>query len=651
MKRISRLFNNSTRLARTLLVLLLALYQGCGGGGGGGGGAPPAPAAAGNVEIALADSPSSSLQRIALNVVSVRFNPSTNLQISETDKKWESILPQPPRSGVGSSEAIIDLNSLAVQAQIFNTGQLKTKTFGQVELVLDPIAPGSVVPVCSPATLDGLPALPGEGCISYPMKLLKPGTNLRAPISLTVKSKQLSMIVLDITPMIVSVPADSNGSYTINPAMTVAQVNKFLTTVSGTVVKGAAKETITAEIAGTDQIVATVNTQKNGTFTLGLPAAAAPPGTAYDLFAAGQNTSFFPLANKVFMPGVVSLGDLTPHRPQPGATLSGTIVDKCTGVGIQGVTLDLLTPGTNDTSANCAMTPPTGCVVVATTATTAGGSYTVINPATSFNPIPAGAGTKYTFRISASGYDSLITPIDSTSTNLKCPDSGATDKKCNFSLTRGIINGKVTLLAANPGAPLSVMVMAEQSGTNNIAGVTTATIPNGSTFAAFSIMVPTKENVGTLDLFASAKDLFGGTPEQATGHTIAVLQGVTPPDMATAACTTPVSLVSDLGPMDCLGHGSVSGMASTFDQNTTIVLSKGGVQLMQSQVGSGGVYNFCAPADTYKLQRFESGIPVLSSTTIALTAPKLISTPCSSICTPAPGMCFLCANTPGITVP
>jgi hypothetical protein len=103
--------------------------------------------------------------------------------------------------------------------------------------------------------------------------------------------------------------------------------------------------------------------------------------------------------------------------------------------------------------------------------------------------------------------------------------------------------------------------------------------------------------------------------------------------------------------MDCLGHGSVSGMASTFDQNTTIVLSKGGVQLMQSQVGSGGVYNFCAPADTYKLQRFESGIPVLSSTTIALTAPKLISTPCSSICTPAPGMCFLCANTPGITVP
>src|SRR5713101_5210219 len=173
MKRISRLWTNSTRLARILLVLLLASYQGCGGGGGGGGGAPPAPVAAGNVEIALADSPSSSFQQMVLNVVSVRFNPSTDLHVSESDKKWESILPQPPRSGLSPNEAIIDLNSLAIQPQIFNTGQLKTKTFGQVELVLDPIAPGSVVPVCSPAVLNGLPALPGEGCISYPMKLLK----------------------------------------------------------------------------------------------------------------------------------------------------------------------------------------------------------------------------------------------------------------------------------------------------------------------------------------------------------------------------------------------------------------------------------------------------------------------------------------------
>src|SRR5229473_6385694 len=296
MKRISRLWTNSTRLARILLVLLLALYQGCGsgGGGGGGGGAPPAPVAAGNVEIALADSPSSSFQQIVLNVVSVRFNPSTNLQISETDRKWESILPRPPRSRLSPNEAIIDLNSLAIQPQIFNTGQLKTKTFGQVELVLDPIAPGSVVPVCSPA-------VPGEGCISYPMKLLKPGTNLRAALSLTVKSKQLSMLVLDITPTIVSGPADSNGFYTIDPTMTVAQVNNFLATVSGTVMKGATRnEKITAEIAGTNQIVTTVNTQKGGTFTFGLPAAAA--GTAYDLFASGPNTSFFPLANEVFTP-------------------------------------------------------------------------------------------------------------------------------------------------------------------------------------------------------------------------------------------------------------------------------------------------------------------------------------------------------------
>jgi hypothetical protein len=649
MKRISQLWTNSTRLARILLVLLLASYQGCGGGGGGGGkgGAAPAPAAAGNVEVALADSPSSSFQQLALNVVSVRFNPSSNLNISESDKQWETILPQPPSSGLSPNEAIIDLNSLAMLAQIFGTGRLKTKTFGQVELVLDPIAPGSVVPVCSPV-------VPGEGCISYPMKLLKSGTNLRAAISLKVKSNQLSTLVLDITPTIVSVPADSNGSYTIDPTMTVALVNNFLATVSGTVVKGATNnEKITAEIAGTNQIVITVSTQANGTFTLGLPAVAA--GTAYDLFASGPNTSLVPLANEVFTPGATSLGDLKPHKPQAGATLSGTIVDKCTGVGIQGVTLDVLTPGTNHAGADC-KTPATGCVVVATGATTAGGSYQVpsvkgVTPPP-FNQIPAGTGTKYTLRISASGYDSVITSIDSATTILKCPDSGATDKKCNFSLTRGQINGNVTLAAMNTGSPLDVLVMAEQSNTNNLAGVTTATIPTGSTSTPFTLLVPTNKTVvaTTLDLFASAKDQFGGKPEQATGHTIAVLPGVMPPDMGTA-CTTPV-LSSDLGPMACVGHGSVSGTASLFDQNTMIVLSKGGVQLMESQVSAGGAYNFCAPADTYKLQRFESGIPVLSSTTIALKAPSLISTPCSSICaTGTPNTCFLCANTPGITVP
>jgi hypothetical protein len=649
MKRISQLWTNSTRLARILLVLLLASYQGCGGGGGGGGkgGAAPAPAAAGNVEVALADSPSSSFQQLALNVVSVRFNPSSNLNISESDKQWETILPQPPSSGLSPNEAIIDLNSLAMQAQIFGTGRLKTKTFGQVELVLDPIAPGSVVPVCSPV-------VPGEGCISYPMKLLKSGTNLRAAISLKVKSNQLSTLVLDITPTIVSVPADSNGSYTIDPTMTVALVNNFLATVSGTVVKGATNnEKITAEIAGTNQIVITVSTQANGTFTLGLPAVAA--GTAYDLFASGPNTSLVPLANEVFTPGATSLGDLKPHKPQAGATLSGTIVDKCTGVGIQGVTLDVLTPGTNHAGADC-KTPATGCAVVGTGATTAGGSYQVpsvkgVTPPP-FNQIPAGTGTKYTLRISASGYDSVITSIDSATTILKCPDSGATDKKCNFSLTRGQINGNVTLAAANSGSPLDVLVMAEQSNTNNLAGVTTATIPTGSTSTPFTLLVPTNKTVvaTTLDLFASAKDQFGGKPEQATGHTIAVLPGVMPPDMGTA-CTTPV-LSSDLGPMACVGHGSVSGTASLFDQNTMIVLSKGGVQLMESQVSAGGAYNFCAPADTYKLQRFESGIAVLSSTTIALKAPSLISTPCSSICaTGTPNTCFLCTNTPGITVP
>jgi hypothetical protein len=166
--------------------------------------------------------------------------------------------------------------------------------------------------------------------------------------------------------------------------------------------------------------------------------------------------------------------------------------------------------------------------------------------------------------------------------------------------------------------------------------------------------VPTTSTVATtLDLFASAKDQFGGKPEQATGHTIAVFPGVTPPAVGTA-CMTPVTLPMDLGPMNCAGHGSVSGTASTFDRNTTIALSKGGVQLMQSKVGAGGAYNFCAPPDPakYTLERFESETLMSSIPMVTLNLPSLIPTPCSSICiTGTPNTCFLCANTPGIAGP
>jgi hypothetical protein len=215
------------------------------------------------------------------------------------------------------------------------------------------------------------------------------------------------------------------------------------------------------------------------------------------------------------------------------------------------------------------------------------------------------------------------------------------------------------LTAPNTGSPLDVLVMAEQSNTNNIAAVTTVTIPTGSTLAAFSLLVPTTNTIPTLDLFASVQDQFGGVPQQATGHSIAVMQGVPSPPAA-SACMTPVTLAT-LGPMTCEGHGSLSGTASTFDRNTTIILSKDGVQLMQSKVDAGGVFNFCAPADPaagYAVQHFENvtpfegGMSVGPPTMFILTAPSLIPTPCSSICnTGTPATCFLCANTPGIVVP
>jgi hypothetical protein len=116
--------------------------------------------------------------------------------------------------------------------------------------------------------------------------------------------------------------------------------------------------------------------------------------------------------------------------------------------------------------------------------------------------------------------------------------------------------------------------------------------------------------------------------------------------------------------MQCAGHGSIMGSTTPFDDGTTVVLSKSGVQLMSTGLGpTGGTvpgqFSLCAPADPapYELQRFEANPPAAQPSPVGTPVPQLmapplqIAQPCNSICGTGSGQCLVCVNNPGVKVP
>ena len=148
------------------------------------------------------------------------------------------------------------------------------------------------------------------------------------------------------------------------------------------------------------------------------------------------------------------------------------------------------------------------------------------------------------------------------------------------------------------------MVIAEDSGTTNLENFTMVTIPKGGTSAPFTLTVPTL--VSSFDLIASAEDSYQGAAVvqnqgsalPITGHSIAVLSGVLPETTG-----------NQLGPLNCLGYGSISGsLASAPDSGTTVRLLQDDttknppvpVAIIETQVGAAGgrtvgPFSFCVP--------------------------------------------------------
>jgi len=652
---------------------------------------------AGVIVIALTGTPPSpsppntpGFQSLSFNVLAVKLNPSTDPNIfqNQGDPNWTTIpvspgvglnntgtvdvftqlatlfnlnssfglnsyAPNPAGAGTGPSELQVDINQIQTVPQLFNSYLVPANTYHAIELVLDGSNAGTVVPTCLETPQSML-----EGCIASQISLTDPSqyltTSSNAGVSVPLNG--LATLVINITPVTSGVqsfagaPGFSGGLYQFSPSISLppTAVN-YLGLVTG---PGYGATRVAAQLAGTGQVVETT-TLGGGLYQLPLPASV--NGTLYDLVGSGPGFAYSFAHNVLVKRNQVQTVQLGAAAAGQVA-LSGKVTDGCSGMPLQGATLEIVAP-TPGSGADCTQVPtPSACVVLTSANTDDTGTYPM-SPSNfvvqGFNSVPNGS---YTMVVSDAGYDTVASSL-SVSGGAAC--SAGTGGLCNFALGRSQIQGLVTISppVSSPRA-LNVLVTAEDHGTHNIENVALATVPIGSSAAPFTMFVPEASSVSSLDLYATVSDYFNGLPEKSSGHTIAVVSAFAP----AARCGT--AGVHPILSMQCAGHGSIMGSTATFDDGTSIVLSKNGVQLMSTGVGpTGGTvpgqFSICAPADPapYQLQRFEANPPAAQPSPVGTPVPELmtpplqVAQPCNSICGTGSGQCLVCVNNNNVKVP
>jgi len=646
---------------------------------------------AGTIVIALTGNPPTphlpetpGFQSLSFNVLAVKLNPSTDPNIfqDQSDPNWTTIPvapgvglnntgtvdvftqlatlfnlntngPNPAGAGTGPSELQVDINQIQTVPQLFNSQLVPADTYHAIELVLDGSNAGTVVPTCLEDAQSML-----EGCIASQIALVDPSQFLTTSslTGVSVPLNGLATLVINITPVTSGVqsfpgrPNFSGGLYTFSPSISVipTPVN-FLGLVTGAAF-GATK--VAAELAGSGQVVETTTTG-GGAYQLLLPASV--NGTLYDLVASGPGFAYAFASNVPVHRNHVKTVQLNATGAGQIA-LTGKVTDACSGMPLQGATLEIVAPVAGS-GADCTQIPtPSGCVVLASANTDDAGTYPM--PPSNFvlqgfNNIPNGS---YTMVVSDAGYDTVASVL-SVSGGAAC--SAGTGGVCNFALGRSQIQGLVTISPPVPSPrALNVLVTAEDHGTHHIENVVLVTVPVGSNAAPFTILVPEQSSVSSLDLYATVSDYFNGLPEKSSGHTIAVVSALQSASRCGTNATHPILS------MQCAGHGSIMGSTTIFDDGTSIVLSKDGVQLMSTAVGPNGgtvagQFSICAPADPapYELQRFEAIPPAAEPSPVGTPVPELmtpplqVAQPCNSICGTGSGQCLVCVNNNDVKVP
>ncbi len=613
-----------------------------------------------------------------LNIQEVRVN--ANAAAAGNGGGWQEIVvPQGvAQQGAGKpADLQIDLNNLQNQPVLFNAGQIRRNTYKQVQVFLDTKHPGSIVPLCPPAGAGGL-----EGCAPYPITLQNVN-GLIAPLSPSVSVGHFTMstLLINLSATVISAPRAPGQNYTVNVVVTPAPAQQGMGLISGNIggtngispnVRRIRTLSVTAEEAGTNVQVSS-SPVINGNFQIQLPAAA-NTGTLYDLYSVGGGTSFSAERLPPVFPGTNTIPNFIVDTGLQLGTISGNITDACTKLPITGATVQILIPP-QGSNVSCSSAATAGqCVSVATASTDNTGHFPLTgqprDPAPFNNiPIPP-AGSAYALEVSAPGYDTMFTtgtptvpPVFKTVLNGgTCATSGG---GCDFALTSGQIAGMVNLTAA-PGSSETVLVQvfAEEAGTQNVV----AALPrplifrNATDSLPFTMTVPS--GPAAFDFYATAIDLYTNITDPYTGHTILVQSNV-PGFNGTPSCTpvTPAAVPFEQS-MDCTGHGSIAGTFVNPTAGTTAVLMKDGVQIMNSAVGPilplgtnppNPTFAFCAPGDSYSIQRLNvtnppaGTAPVETPTPVPVGTPTMTTIPLASpTSTPCPTTCSSNGGCPGV---
>jgi hypothetical protein len=667
------------------------------------------PAGAANnarVQIGFVGAPPPNFQNVLLNVVSVRINPHIGAAPNATG--WQKI-PAPPGIGGSNSNAElqIDLNSSQNIPQLLNTSTVRTDNYKIVQLVLDTNNPGTLIPNC--------PASPtGDGCINYPIQLNNPnGITFSNPDKtpvISTSTKKLTSFVMQVAMTINKIPSAPGGAYTVTltltpvPSPSTGTITGQVTinTSSGTAPSGKVRKLqVAAETIGTNTVITTAPIQNavsgtncppspGGCFTLALPAAgppspATPFGTLYDLAVSGGAADYAAIRLPPLFPG----GTI---NPAPSVTITGnralgnitgTVRDACTaGKTIVGATLQVLIPPDALTKmkppppADFCITSPEQCISVATANTDNTGNFplpgTVTTPSAFDNiPILPKSANPYVVEVTASGYEPLfVQAIPGNGTNKKgggtCSiDGGVTFKTCNLAMMTGFITGSIPIVPPNSGQTALVQVFAEDHDSNNIESALPMPMTVGSNNSAVNFTLRVPPTVPFFDLFASTIDLYQGVVDPYQGHNIVAISHVpAPAACATMTAPTPIDPTQVI---TCVGHGSITGSVANPNLGESVVLEKADpdgppmdneVQITNSIVqnqppnpNASSNYSFCAPADTYELQKFET-FPTPEASAIPSAAPTASPVdPPVSVTIPLPPNAGSPTPTPAIKCP
>lgn len=600
--------------------------------------------------------PPGNFRSVLLNISAVRINKFT--QASLNGPGWVTI-PVPPNTGNGRGSSPgdlqIDMEQNQTGATFFNLGGVPPSTYATVQIVVDPNNPGTIIPACQSTNVNQ------EGCVGYPLAFQNPsqGIVINLPTVIPVSKGGTAALVIQLSLDILAAPPANNGFFTVNVTGSQANPQSFMATVSGTVHTSGARSgvhliplQVSAEISGTNNVIESAPVNK-GQYVLQLPAFPVE-GTTYDLFASGGSFTYDVAANPMTLhPGNQASLDFSVSGQTSGA-LSGTIADACTGLGISGATVELLAPrsGTMPSPApspSFCETSPQDCIVVATTSTDQAGKYplpgTIQIPST-FAQLPTG-NQGLALLSSASGYSNSLNGATAMGAGGQSCHNSSSAKDCSFSLGTSFISGTVSLTASPPpSSSVQVQVFAENSGTNQLVGALSSPLvfTNQVTTLPFTLNVPV--SMGNFDLFAAAIDPYLGFPQPFPGHDIQVVAAVP----GAAQCATS-GTVAAIPPLDCTGHGSITGVVNNGSLGTAVEVIKNGVQLLgtspnlfSSNAPPNNAYTLCVPPDTYTLQRSDNGTPVATQT-VTVPVPAATSTPCPSTCssdsdqTMCPGIC------------